>query len=97
MEDPDGTGLHLIPADIYVEYPALSTDGTKIAFMSQEPSASGNDPDYNIYVMNADGTGITRLTDTPGEDGFPSWSRTATRSPSRPPATTAPTPTVPTA
>jgi Tol biopolymer transport system component len=24
--------------------------------------------------MNADGTGITRLTDAPGSDGFPSWS-----------------------
>jgi Tol biopolymer transport system component len=74
VEDPDGTGLHLIPADIYVEYQAWSPDGTKIAFMSQEPGASGNDPDYNIYVMNADGTGITRLTDNPSDDGFPSWS-----------------------
>jgi Tol biopolymer transport system component len=74
VEDPDGTGLHVIPADIYVEYPAWSPDATKIAFMSQEPGASGTDPDYNIYVMNADGTGITRLTGNPSDDGFPSWS-----------------------
>ncbi len=70
----DGSRLDVLPADIYVEYQAWSQDGTKIAFMSQEPGASGNDPDYNIYVMNADGTGIRRLTDTPGTDGFPSWS-----------------------
>ncbi len=97
VADPDGTGLHVIPADVYVEYPAWSPDGTKIAFMSQEPGASGTDPDYNIYVTNADGTGITRLTDTPARMDSRPGRRTATRSPSRPPATTAPTPTVPTA
>jgi len=74
LASPDGTGLDVIPADIWVEYPAWSPDGTRVAFMSQELGASGNDPDYNIYVMNADGTGIIRLTDAPGSDGFPSWS-----------------------
>lgn len=74
VERPDGSGLHTIPADIYVEYMDWSRDGNKVAFMSQEPGASGNDPDYNIYVMNADGSGIQRLTTTPGEDGWPSWS-----------------------
>jgi len=77
--DAAGTALHTIPADIYVEYQAWSPDGTKIAFMSQEPGASGNDPDYNIYAMNADGTGITRLTDNPSDDGFPSWSPDGTQ------------------
>ncbi|HEY3210808.1 MAG TPA: hypothetical protein VGL18_13655 [Actinomycetota bacterium] len=74
VRNPDGSRLNVLPADIYVEYQAWSPDGTRIAFMSQEPGASGNDPDYNIYVMNADGTGIRRLTETPGSDGFPSWS-----------------------
>lgn len=58
----------------YVEYPAWSPDGSRIAFMAQEPSASGSNPDYNVFVMNADGTGIERLTDAPGEDGWPAWS-----------------------
>jgi TolB protein len=74
VENPDGSGLHMIPGDIYVEYADWSRDGTKIVFMSQEPGASGSDPDYNVYVMNADGTGVTRLTTAPGEDGWPSWS-----------------------
>jgi dipeptidyl aminopeptidase/acylaminoacyl peptidase len=76
---PDGTGVEVIPADIWVEYPAWSPDGTRIAFMAQEPTASGDDPDYNIYVMNTDGTGLARLTDAPGSDGFPSWSPDGTR------------------
>jgi TolB protein len=60
--------------DVYAEYPAWSPDGTKIAFMSQEPGAAGNNPNYNIYLMNADGSGVRRLTETQGEDGWPSWS-----------------------
>jgi TolB protein len=74
VERADGSGLHTIPAEIYVEYMDWSHDGTKIVFMSQEPGASGTDPDYNIYVMNADGSGVQRLTTTGGEDGWPAWS-----------------------
>src|SRR5438094_10080697 len=41
----------------------------KIAF------ASGKDGDYEIYVMNADGTNQIRLTNNhPGYDVWPSWS-----------------------
>jgi Tol biopolymer transport system component len=47
--------------------------------MSQEADASGNDPNYNIYVMHADGSGLRQLTDAPGEDGFPSWSPDGTK------------------
>jgi Tol biopolymer transport system component len=74
VERPNGSGLRMIPADTYVEYMDWSRDGTKVVFMSQEPGASGSDPDYNIYTMNADGSDIRRLTTTPGEDGWPSWS-----------------------
>ena len=53
--------------------PAWSPDGTKIAF------ASNSDGNYDLYVMNADGSGVVQLTD----DGvgppaisnrFPTWS-----------------------
>ncbi len=45
----------------------------KIAF------ASDRDGDYEIYVMNADGTGVTRLTNSPGEDGGTAWSPDGTK------------------
>ncbi len=76
---PDGSGVRRITDEIWVEYPAWSPDGRKIAFMAQEPGASGLDPDYNIYVMNADGSGITKLTDGPGTEGFPDWSPDGTQ------------------
>jgi Tol biopolymer transport system component len=70
---PDGSKLQRLSIH-YVEYPAWSPDGSRIAFMAQEPNASGTNPDYNIFVMHADGTDIERLTDAPGEDGWPAWS-----------------------
>jgi Tol biopolymer transport system component len=48
--------------------PAWSPDGQKIAF------SSARDGIAHIYVMNADGTGTHRLTDTPKGDEHPSWS-----------------------
>src|SRR5205823_4004839 len=52
-----------------------SPDGSKIAFATtrDEPSP---DPAGNteIYVMNADGTGPTNLTNNPASDGDPAWS-----------------------
>jgi hypothetical protein len=54
------------PADDY--QPAWSPDGALIAF------ASNRDGDFEIYVMNADGSGVTQLTDDPEWDYHPSWS-----------------------
>jgi len=48
--------------------PSASPDGKRIAFTS---NVEGN-PD--IYVVNADGTGRTRVTNTPVAEGAPSWS-----------------------
>jgi TolB protein len=68
---PDGSGATRIPADVWIEYPAWSPDGARIAFMGETPEGTEN---YEIYVINADGTGLRRLTDSPASDGFPSWS-----------------------
>lgn len=48
--------------------PSWSPDGTKIAFSSRR---SGT---FDIYVMNADGTGTRRLTSTRDNDTHPTWS-----------------------
>ena len=57
------------PARLFFQIePAWSPDGTRIAFTSRR---SG---DFDVYVMNADGTGTQRLTSTRENDTHPSWS-----------------------
>lgn len=52
--------------------PAWSRDGQQIYFMSFRPSTGGAGAAFNeIFVMNADGTSVTRLTVSAGEDGGP--------------------------
>ena len=51
-----------------------SPDGKKIAFASSFRDVSGHDLKGEIYVMNADGTNITRLTNNIDFDRSPSWS-----------------------
>lgn len=53
--------------------PAWSPDGTRIAF------ASAREGSFDIYVMNADGTGTTRLTSTDENDQGPTWSPDGSR------------------
>jgi Tol biopolymer transport system component len=48
-------------------------EGTKIAFTSDR------DVNKEIYVMAADGTGQTRLTDNAANDALPSWSPDGTK------------------
>src|SRR6266487_5686107 len=70
---PDGTHRRRI-TDIEAEYPSWSPDGRRIAFMSAQPDARGSDPNYDVFVVNRDGSGLKQLTDWPGEDGWPAWS-----------------------
>jgi TolB protein len=51
--------------------PAWSPDGTKIAFASSRAWDSGG---LDIYVINADGTDLQRLTDDPSFEEAPRWS-----------------------
>jgi WD40 repeat protein len=52
---------------------SYSPDGTKIAFMNNY------DGDYEICVMNADGTGVRQLTKNSALDAYPSWSPDGSR------------------
>ncbi len=51
------------------EAPAWSPDGKKIVFDSN-PSGGFN---YDVYVMNADGSGQVQQTTSPAVDGVPDW------------------------
>jgi Tol biopolymer transport system component len=72
------------PTDTPVPLTATSLGGGRIAFVSNR-----DDPDptnclpFNcndeIYVMNADGSEVTPLTNEPGYDYYPSWSPDGTR------------------
>jgi TolB protein len=63
-------------------YPAWSPDGTKIAFIDPTWSPDGTKIAFyslrsfngDIYVMNADGSGQTRLTNNEAYDITPVWS-----------------------
>ncbi len=49
--------------------PSWSPDGTRIVFTSGK-----DEQNSDIYIMNADGSNPTRLTDNPASDRSPSWS-----------------------
>jgi TolB protein len=74
----DGTGLtRLTNAPGFDVSPSWSKDGKRIAFAStraaDDPRVNSNDS-TDVFVMNADGTGVTRLTFGPRQDGQPAWS-----------------------
>lgn len=64
----DGTGRRQLTTNAHSREPALSPDGSRIAYISR----IGND--YDIWLMAADGTSKIRLTDGKGNERDPSWS-----------------------
>jgi TolB protein len=81
-EYPLGNYIHLVNADGsgptrlsvpgavgHLLEPEWSLDGAKIAFSLHYGDST------DICVMNADGSGLTRLTSDPGHDTQPSWGR----------------------
>lgn len=74
------TDIHLVAVDgsedpvVLAGEPATeegavwSPDGTRVAFTSTREN------NHDIYLMDADGSNIVRLTDHPGRDSDPAWS-----------------------
>jgi TolB protein len=77
--NPDGSELAKISTRPFFDFsPAWSPDGKKIAFSGFTfsgltlPRLIRGDAD--IYVINADGSSLKRITESPAGDSWPSWS-----------------------
>jgi Tol biopolymer transport system component len=73
----DGTGEQpLTSVEEDATEPAWSPDGKRIAFAKRnlDRESDSNKPEVDIYVMNPDGSEMTRLTDLAGVEQDPSWS-----------------------
>jgi hypothetical protein len=62
--DTNGSNLSLLTTGYE---PALSPDGTKIAFIRYIEGSS------DVFLMNSDGSNVTRLTENSTQDSLPVW------------------------
>ena len=70
----DGTGLRTLTSSVGDRDAAWSRDGSRVVFASTgraNVSAYGSE----LYIMNADGSGVVRLTQSAASEQNPSWSR----------------------
>lgn len=87
VTDKDGNTRQVTNAKGYDAEGSFSPDGKKILFCSNRSAYEGTlsaedqkrleyDPAYfgELYIMNADGSNVKRLTNTPGYDGGPFFS-----------------------
>jgi Tol biopolymer transport system component len=71
--NPDGSQQVNVTNDSAFETsPFWSPDAAKIAF------SSNRDGDYDVYVMNRDGTGVTQVTNMAGNDIVAGWQKIST-------------------
>jgi Tol biopolymer transport system component len=76
---PDGTRNTVIVGDrLGVTYadPRWSPDGGRVAFIEEREGdfETGRRSTWDVYVVNADGSGKKRLSRTPGVEGSLDWS-----------------------
>jgi Tol biopolymer transport system component len=80
---PDGTGEGRVTftPTVHEDNPNWAPDGAKVAFdaCQAESFPCPGSPNYEIFSINADGTGRVRLTDVEGIDWNPAWSPDGTQ------------------
>ncbi len=77
----DGTNLtRLTNSPGEDAHPMWSPDGSKIVFHSRRTSTNQQlTNNLDIFIMNADGSGVTQVTNTPTFEFFPVWSPDGTK------------------
>lgn len=55
-------------------HPRLTPDGRSVVFDSAEPGGTGGGTQRDLWLVRTDGTGLTRLTDTPANEECPTVS-----------------------
>ncbi|HEU4793471.1 MAG TPA: hypothetical protein VFS96_07420 [Nitrolancea sp.] len=70
----DGSGLMPIETPPNLKSPVWSPDATRIAF-----SATPFGGTYDVFIVNADGSGLQNVTDHPARDEDASWNADGTR------------------
>jgi hypothetical protein len=78
---PDGSDrIRLTDTPDFQEFsPSSSPDGARVVYYGRDGNLFDDFFQYDVYVMNADGTGQTRLTDGSTHDEQPVWSPDGTR------------------
>src|SRR5580765_2042802 len=87
LADSDGSNVRQLGATpLHGVSAAWSPDGTRLAFVSFDdannprcPADMQCPPSGELYVVGADGGGLTRLTRSKADDEHPSWSPEGTR------------------
>jgi dipeptidyl aminopeptidase/acylaminoacyl peptidase len=70
---PDGSDKKVLTPDPPYDFePAWSPDGTRIVFQSDRAERVG-DGYQELYVMQADGSALTRITNNSANDWHPDW------------------------
>lgn len=80
-----GSSLYVMPLDggpatpvatvVNIKSPAWSPDGTRLAFSASSPERG----DYEVFVVNVDGSGLRNVTNDPARDEDPTWSPDGTQ------------------
>ena len=74
MNDDGSDVRRLTDTPLRVGSPRWSPDGRQIAFMMDLHTTQPNKwQQYDVFIMNADGTQQRNLTQHPKQDGFPCW------------------------